>query len=399
MSASASAPAGIASIQFKLDGANLGAVGNSTPYSVSWSTSGVANGSHALTVIIFDLAGNSITSAAVGVSVNNVAVSPPTISITSPASGASLQGTVSISATAAGTASIATVQFQLDGSNLGSALTTAPYSVVWNTTTAMNGTHRLTATATDSLGNAASSSPLIVTVNNAIAAPGPTISGVTAGSIAASAATISWTTNTASDSQVSYGTTTAYGLTSSPATSLVTAHAVTISGLSPSTSYHYQVFSRDGQGNLASSADFSFTTAPSSSSLGWQDLGPGTILKGAPYGGSATGKLVDCTGSAPPAYCATGTAGARFAFKSLEQYTVAAQSGCAVDTVHKHMYCTGGGHSDYFGNQKFYDVDLRRKDDYATGLTTSPVLSASTINPDGTAPSSHTQQGLVYLCE
>jgi hypothetical protein len=165
ISASVSAPAGIASIQFKLDGSNLGAAGNATPYSISWSTAGVANGSHTLTAVIVDLAGNSVTSAAVSVSVNNA--SPPTISITSPASGASLQGTVSISATATpGSLAIASVQFKVDGVNSGPVVPLSPYLISLATAGLTNGSHTISAIAVDTAGNTGASSGVIVTVNN-----------------------------------------------------------------------------------------------------------------------------------------------------------------------------------------------------------------------------------------
>src|SRR5262249_48723310 len=48
---------------------------------------------------------------------------------------------------------IAGVQFTLDGANLGPNLTTAPYSLSWNTTTVPNGCHVVAAVATDTQGN------------------------------------------------------------------------------------------------------------------------------------------------------------------------------------------------------------------------------------------------------
>jgi phosphodiesterase/alkaline phosphatase D-like protein len=71
---------------------------------------------------------------------------------------------------------------------------------------------------------------------------------------------ISWTTNETSDSQVEYGTTTGYGSSTSLASALVTSHSAALSGLQVSTLYHYRVKSRDGASNLATSADFTFTT-------------------------------------------------------------------------------------------------------------------------------------------
>ncbi|MBA2480143.1 MAG: fibronectin type III domain-containing protein, partial [Planctomycetes bacterium] len=89
----------------------------------------------------------------------------------------------------------------------------------------------------------------------------PTITSVSASSITTSSATISWTTNEASDSRVDYGTTTGYGSSTTLAAAMVTAHAQGLSGLSASTLYHYRVRSSDAAGNLAISGDFTFTTA------------------------------------------------------------------------------------------------------------------------------------------
>jgi hypothetical protein len=93
----------------------------------------------------------------------------------------------------------------------------------------------------------------------------PVISAVAAGNITSSGATITWTTSTAADSQVAYGTTTAYGSLSPLNSTLMTSHSVMLSGLAASTAYHYQVMSRDAQGNLATSGDYTFTTAASTS--------------------------------------------------------------------------------------------------------------------------------------
>src|SRR6185295_14903534 len=79
---------------------------------------------------------------------------PPTVSITAPASGATVSGSaVPVPATAADNVGVAGVQFALDGSNLGGEDTAAPYSLSWNTTTASNGSHTLTAVARDAAGN------------------------------------------------------------------------------------------------------------------------------------------------------------------------------------------------------------------------------------------------------
>jgi phosphodiesterase/alkaline phosphatase D-like protein len=77
-------------------------------------------------------------------------------------------------------------------------------------------------------------------------------------------ATIVWGTSVASDTQVKYGTSASYGSLSpspNPDPTPRTSHSVGLSGLSASTTYHYQVLSRDPATNLlASSPDSTFTT-------------------------------------------------------------------------------------------------------------------------------------------
>src|SRR5712692_8842813 len=100
---------------------------------------------------------------------------PPTVSITSPTSGATVSGTITVTANASDNVAVAGVQFKLDGANLGAEDTAAPYSIHWDTTTASNGSHTLTAVARDTSGNQATSNPVTVTVSNAPPPP----SGVT----------------------------------------------------------------------------------------------------------------------------------------------------------------------------------------------------------------------------
>jgi PKD repeat protein len=71
--------------------------------------------------------------------------------------------------------------------------------------------------------------------------------------------TITWTTDIPADSQVQYGLTPAYGSATALDRTLVTAHSVTITGLSRRANYFFQVLSRDGVGFL-SSATGSFRT-------------------------------------------------------------------------------------------------------------------------------------------
>ncbi len=169
VSASASDNVGVTGVQFKLDGANLGSQDTAAPYSVTWNSSGVANGSHTLTAVARDAAGNSTTATPVTVTVDNGPppdTTPPTVSMTAPANGATVSGSVTLSADASDNVAVAGVQFQLDGANLGAEDTASPYSLNWNTSTASNGTHSLRAVARDTSGNISTSAAVTVTVNN-----------------------------------------------------------------------------------------------------------------------------------------------------------------------------------------------------------------------------------------
>ena len=228
ISATASDNVGVAGVQFKLDGANLGAEDTVYPYSYSWNTTNAFNGARTLTAVARDAAGNTKTSAGVSVTVGNVDVgasctldgktlasgasftfyssrsvaapalcssvalsrtctngtlsgsasfqyaactasgdtTAPTVSITAPASGATVSGTATISANASDNIGVAGVQFKLDGANLGAEDTVYPYSYSWNTTNAFNGARTLTAVARDAAGNTKTSAGVPITVSN-----------------------------------------------------------------------------------------------------------------------------------------------------------------------------------------------------------------------------------------
>jgi hypothetical protein len=117
----------------------------------------------------------------------------PTVNITGLAAGATVSGTVTVSATASDNVGVLGVQFTLDGTtNLGAEDTSAPYGPVsWHTTTVANGSHTLTAVARDAADNKKTSA-VTVTVDNAAPAVsligpgnGATVSGtVTLGATA-----------------------------------------------------------------------------------------------------------------------------------------------------------------------------------------------------------------------
>jgi hypothetical protein len=185
VSASASDNVGVTSVQFTLNGVNLGSPDTTAPYGISWNTTGAANGTHTLRAVARDAAGNVTTSAARSVTVSNQSAdaTAPTVSLSAPAAGAAVSGTVAVSATASDSVGVSSVQFTLNGVNLGAADTSAPYTISWNTTSAANGTHVLGAVARDAAGNARTAASRTVTVSNTTTAPPPTGNTVTVSTI------------------------------------------------------------------------------------------------------------------------------------------------------------------------------------------------------------------------
>jgi len=104
---------------------------------------------------------------------------PPSVSITAPTSGSTVSGTTTVSADASDNIGVVGSQFKLDGANLNSEDTNSPYSISWNTTTASNGSHTLTATARDAAGNETTSSAVSITVDNADTTPPAAPTGLT----------------------------------------------------------------------------------------------------------------------------------------------------------------------------------------------------------------------------
>jgi hypothetical protein len=98
-----------------------------------------------------------------------VDATPPSVTITSPTSGATVAGTITLSADATDDVELASVQFRLNGNDLGGVLTSAPFTMTLDTTALANGSYTLTAVATDAAGNQGTSAPVSVTVSNTTA--------------------------------------------------------------------------------------------------------------------------------------------------------------------------------------------------------------------------------------
>lgn len=143
-----------------------------SPYQFTWDTAQESNGGATLMALAYDAAGNEGRSTDVDVMVTNESpdngdTTPPEVTITSPSDGATVSGTVNLSAFASDDTKVATVKIYVDGQLkcAGSPST----SCSWNTRKAASGSHTVQATAEDSAGNTAAQS---VTISVARQTPG-----------------------------------------------------------------------------------------------------------------------------------------------------------------------------------------------------------------------------------
>lgn len=140
---------------------------NSTPpTSFSWNTGAISNGSHQVKAIAFSSGGTNLGTATSTVTVANGSgggggSSSSAVTITSPPSGSTVSGAVSISYTeGSGTA---WVNLYVDGNYLTSS---PPTTYSWSSTSVSDGSHTISAKAFNSSGSNVGASTATVTVSN-----------------------------------------------------------------------------------------------------------------------------------------------------------------------------------------------------------------------------------------
>jgi len=160
--ANASDNVGVTLVEFYVDNV-LKATSNVAPYSATFNSATLANGSHTLVARAYDAAGNVGVSSPQTFSVNNTGIDnvPPTVS----ASESGTSGTITLSATAADNVGVSKVEFYVDNVLKGTD-TATPFTMTLDSLTLSNASHALTAKAFDAAGNSTVSAPVNFTVNN-----------------------------------------------------------------------------------------------------------------------------------------------------------------------------------------------------------------------------------------
>jgi hypothetical protein len=176
-------------------------------------------------------------------------VATPTITPT----GGSFTGSVSVTLASATTG--ASIYYTTNGTDptTASALYTGAFTLLSSTTV------KAKAVKSGMLESAVASASF--TIQPAADTTAPVISGVTVTTITSSSATISWQTDEPADSAVTYGTSPTALTQALTSASLSTAHTLTLTPLTPKTTYYAQVASTDAAGNPATAPVVSFKTA------------------------------------------------------------------------------------------------------------------------------------------
>lgn len=128
------------------------------PYSFAWGTSSLGNADVTLTAKAFDAAGNVAMSSGVPVRVRNVVdTTPPVVTISQPANGATISGrNTTISASATDDLAVSSMRLYVDGGLVASA-SGGSLSYNWNLRKVSDGTHSILVEATDAAANKTSS--------------------------------------------------------------------------------------------------------------------------------------------------------------------------------------------------------------------------------------------------
>ena len=182
VSVNASDNVAVSSVSLDVDGV---AVTSSSiaPFTTTWNSATVANGTHTLTLTARD-GSNNRTSTSIVVSVSNTTVvvgdlTAPNVYLLSPANGASYNSgdVISISSSASDNVGITNLSISINGSVVGSSASSS-YTYSWNTSSAASGIHTITATARDAAGNQSVRSITVTLNTTVILPPPPTGSGV-----------------------------------------------------------------------------------------------------------------------------------------------------------------------------------------------------------------------------
>src|SRR6266540_3527182 len=268
LAASAADQVGVWKVDFKVDGITKATV-SSPPYSSSWNSTQVSNGSHSLTAQISDYAGNSISSS-VGVNVQNSAATTPSAPTLNSATAGNASVTLNWSApsTDGGSPLTGYRVYRANSSGSETLLATLAPTTSYTDSNLSNGsTYYYKVSALNSLGESPLSSE-----RSAIPATTPGAPTLNSPSPGNTTITLTWTAPTTDGGSAITGYRLYRSTSSGNETLLTTLGALTTytdSNLSNGTTYYYKLTALNSLGESASSSERSATpaTVPGAPSL------------------------------------------------------------------------------------------------------------------------------------
>jgi hypothetical protein len=172
VSGNASDDAAVARVELSVDGGGWMLTSGTTSWSFTLDTTIYGDGPHTIAARASDMAGNS-SSASVSVTVDNpdADTTAPSVSISSPVGGSTVSGTVTVSGASSDNAGVAKVEVKVDSGTYQAASGTASWTSSVNTNSYSNGSHVITARATDTSGNASTTSATVNISNSSTTSP------------------------------------------------------------------------------------------------------------------------------------------------------------------------------------------------------------------------------------
>ncbi len=219
---------------------------------------------------------------------------PRTVSITSPAAGAVVSGTRSLTASASDNVGVTGVQFRVNGVNTGAEDTSSPYMISYDSTQVPDGSYTLTAVARDAAGNTTTSAAITVTVSNKAPAPAdtsaPTVpSGVTATAASSFQINLAWSASTDNVGVTGYKV-----YRNGAEIGTTTQRSYAAAGLAAQTSYTFQVAAVDAAANTSAKSASASAATLAATGTSLADLA--TRLKAGEWGELVTSNINSALG-------------------------------------------------------------------------------------------------------
>jgi hypothetical protein len=190
VSGTAGDSAGIASVQVGVDDGVAQPATGTTDWTTSLDTTALTNGTHTINVEATDTAGH-VGTASVTVTVNNSTT--PVVTISQPADGSSVVGSLTVSGTAGDAAGISSVQLDVDGGTAQPVTGTTDWTTTVDTTMLTSGPHTIDVEATDAAGTVGSASVTVAVAADNTTTPAVTISQPSAASTVSGVLTVAGT--------------------------------------------------------------------------------------------------------------------------------------------------------------------------------------------------------------